>query len=235
MVLPAVKKSVFSLLHGEQWIGFRVRASAHVLLPNNNSIAENNSSNSNSNNTINTGSYNGGDAEDASKSVCDSSFPDSSTSISTRSRSNDYDDFSDSENNCAKCVGTIVKFSPALNMHLIVYDEPLLQSKWVTCNSESIELLLGNEEDVSRVGLSPIGNNAAGTVEYSTATAVMLSNESINISSSDFNIIGNCSTGSGSKCNMCDVGFDNNSKSFQCTKCNELYHRYCMPYKFENI
>jgi hypothetical protein len=45
-----------------------------------------------------------------------------------------------------RCQGTIVSYCAGINKHFIVFDEPLLKPKWVTCTSSEIDVLIGPTE-----------------------------------------------------------------------------------------
>ncbi len=113
----------------------------------------------------------------------------------------DYVDSSD----MTRCVGTIAKYCPSIDKHLVVFDEEALQPQWVTVNPDDVDVLVGptNSEEHSMSFLRAIEDDTSGAY------------------------CGLCGCGQ----EHIDCPADENVKIVlqKCKVCQHSYHPFCIP------
>ena len=118
-----------------------------------------------------------------------------------------------------KCIGTIAKYCPATDQHLVVFDEDYLMPRWVSVGGEGETLGTTNSKPAGLDYLiGPKGSKGGASMALLRSTTALASQEPY--------------------CDMCGCGAEHVEESdreaaeaclLQCISCARYCHTYCVP------
>lgn len=187
-IMKALRNFVFDILKGADWLNIRVRATTQPI-----------------------GLLEGGEVVSAtphgSRRWSSRAFNDDAQYELRRDRDRSSRAFGvEGETGCytgpAYCVGTVKEYCPSLNSHFVVFDEPPLQPRWLVCQRNCVDILVGQP--------GPPG------------TAL---EERVSDNDEDYNGPSNCSLCRRDAAAAAAAG----AETLSCVSCRKLCHSYCLP------
>jgi len=138
----------------------------------------------------------------------------------------------------AKCVGTITKYSPATEEHLVVFDEEVLQPQWLVSRNEEMDVTLGSESDQTeawrRYQESIINPNNCFLCGYSELQSFDDNNNNDN-NDNNYDEPSRPVRKVLPKAMFGEEVERKTNQFLKCSKCHHYYHDYCMPNSQKNI